>query len=323
MEKIRAAVVQFEHVAKDKSANMAKVRKFVKKAAKENVQVLCFPECCITGYWYIRRLDRKGVQEISEPVPEGPSSQELMQLARKHDVIVGAGLVEAGPDGKFYNTYVVAIPDGTFHKHRKIHSFENEAIDSGSQYTVFDTPLGWKVGVLICYDNNIQENVRMTRLLGADVIMAPHQTGGCELKNPNVMGRVEKALWDNRKQDRRKIQEEFRGDKGRGWLLRWLPSRAHDNGVFYLFANGVGVDDDEVRTGNAMIIDPYGRIVSETGKADDAMVVADLDPVLFERNTGRRWIVTRRPDLYSLICQRTGQEEDTRKVRFEHENQGV
>jgi predicted amidohydrolase len=89
--------------------------------------------------------------------------------------------------------------------------------------------------------------------------------------------------------------------------------------VYYLFANGVGVDDDEVRTGNAMIIDPYGRIMTETWKADDVMVVADLDPALFERNTGRRWIVTRRPELYTLICQRTGQEEDTIKVRFEHE----
>ncbi len=32
--------------------------------------------------------------------------------------------------------------------------------------------------------------------------------------------------------------------------MRWLPSRAHDNGVFYLFSNGVGLDDDEIRTGN-------------------------------------------------------------------------
>jgi len=319
VEKIRAAAVQFEHIAKDKVANMAKVKKFVKKAAKEGVQIICFPECCITGYWYIRKLDRKGVEEISEPVPDGPSSQELMKLAKKHNMIIGAGLVEEGPGGKFYNTYVVAIPNGTFHKHRKIHSFENAAMDSGSEYTVFDTPLGWKVGVLICYDNNIQENVRMTRLLGADLIMAPHQTGGCELKNPNAMGRVESALWDNRKQNRKAIEAEFKGDKGRGWLLRWLPSRAHDNGVYYLFANGVGVDDDEVRTGNAMIIDPYGRIIKETWKADDVMVVADLDPALFEHNTGRRWIITRRPELYTLICQRTGQEEDTRKVRFEHE----
>ena len=62
--------------------------------------------------------------------------------------------------------------------------------------------------------------------------------------------------------------------------MRWLPSRAHDNGLFLIFSNGVGVDDDEIRTGNAMILDPYGRILAETWKADDAMVIADLDASL-------------------------------------------
>ena len=73
------------------------------------------------------------------------------------------------------------------------------------------------------------------------------------------------------------IEKEFLSDKGRGWLMRWLPSRAHDNGLFLIFSNGVGVDDDEIRTGNAMILDPYGRILAETWKAGDAMVIADLD----------------------------------------------
>ena len=59
--------------------------------------------------------------------------------------------------------------------------------------------------------------------------------------------------------------------------MRWLPARAHDNGLFVLFSNGVGRDDDEVRTGNAMILDPYGRIVAETPVPAEAVVVADLD----------------------------------------------
>jgi predicted amidohydrolase len=189
-------------------------------------------------------------------------------------------------------------------------------MDSGSEYTVFDTPHDCRVGVLTCYDNNIVENTRITALQGADVVLAPHQTGGCNLKNPHAMGLVDKALWDNRRKDPQAIEAELRSDKGRGWLLRWLPSRAHDNGVFYVFSNGVGVDDDEIRTGNAMILDPYGRILTETWKADDDMVVADLDPALFEKSTGRRWIKTRRPELYKPLLESTGQEQDTRKVRF-------
>ena len=58
--------------------------------------------------------------------------------------------------------------------------------------------------------------------------------------------------------------------------------------MFLVFSNGVGVDDDEVRTGNAMILDPYGRILAETWKADDDMVIADLDASLLEHSTGAR-----------------------------------
>jgi predicted amidohydrolase len=87
--------------------------------------------------------------------------------------------------------------------------------------------------------------------------------------------------------------------------------------VFLLFSNGVGIDDDEIRSGNAMIIDPYGRIIAETWKAGDDMVVADLDPSLLIENTGQRWIKTRRPELYGPLAVPTGLEEDTREVRFD------
>jgi predicted amidohydrolase len=170
---------------------------------------------------------------------------------------------------------------------------------------------------LICYDNNLGENVRITALRGAQVLLAPHQTGGCHSPSPHIMGRVDRALWDDRKENPEAIEAELRGPKGREWLLRWLPTRAHDNGVFVVFANGVGPDDDEVRTGNAMIIDPYGRILSETWKAEETMVVADLDLSLIENSTGRRWIRTRRPDLYGELTVPTGREVDTRDVRFD------
>ena len=99
--------------------------------------------------------------------------------------------------------------------------------------------------------------------------------------------------------------------------MRWLPTRAHDNGFFLVYSNGVGVDDDEIRTGNAMILDPYGRILSETCKAGDDMVVADLDASLLEVSTGNRWIKTRRPELYEPLTVPTGLEQDTRTVRFD------
>jgi predicted amidohydrolase len=182
---------------------------------------------------------------------------------------------------------------------------------------VFDLPDGFRAGVLICYDCNLVENVRITALQGAEILIAPHQTGAVRSKNPHLMGLIDRRLWENRKSDFNAIEQEFRGEKGRGWLMRWLPSRAHDNGLFLIFSNGVGVDDDEIRTGNAMILDPYGRILAETWKADDAMVIADLDGELLANTTGRLWIRARRPDLYGTLTTATGLECDTRKLKFE------
>jgi predicted amidohydrolase len=197
--------------------------------------------------------------------------------------------------------------------------FVSPYLTPGSQYTVFDTPYGWRVGVLICYDNNLVENARLTALAGAEILLAPHQTGGCKSGSPFAMGLIDPALWHNRHADPEAIRRECQGDKGRGWLMRWLPARAHDNGMFLVFSNGIGEDDGEVRTGNAMILDCYGRTLGESTAVDEDMVIADLDASLRERATGTRWLKARRPELYGPLATPTGREQDTRTVRFEYE----
>ncbi len=314
---IRAAAVQFEHEPDNKKANFKKIDRFLKKASEEKVDIILFPECCITGYWFLRHLSREEIEKLAEPVFEGESSRALIRWSHDYQMTIGAGLIEMSSEGKLFNTYVVALPDGKAYRHRKIHCFISEHIESGDDFTIFDTPYGIKTGVLTCYDNNIGENVRITAIKGAQILLAPHQTGGCRSTNPNTMGLIDRSLWENRFKDPLAIENEFRGPKGREWLLRWLPTRAHDNGLFLIFSNGVGVDDDEIRTGNAMIIDPYGRILKETWKADDDMVVADLDFSLLSETTGERWIKTRRPELYKPLSIATGIEQDTRSVRFD------
>ncbi len=317
MRDVRVATVQFEHAAGDKAANFAKVEAFVRRASAQGVEIIAFPECCIIGYWFLRQLSRQQLLALSESVPDGPSSKQLVKLAATHRLTIGAGLIERASDGRCYNTYVVAMPDGAIRWHRKLQAFEHPDIASGDAYTVFDTPHGCRVGVLICYDNNIIENVRVTALMGAEVLLAPHQTGGCRSVSPHAMTPVDRGMWERRAQDPAAVEAEFRGPKGRGWLMRWLPSRAHDNGLFLVFSNGVGIDDDEIRTGNAMVLDPYGRVVAETSSITDDMVIADLDASLLERCTGRRWMRARRPELYQPLTVRTGNEQDTRAVRFD------
>jgi predicted amidohydrolase len=314
---LSVASVQFESLPGDKEANFRKIEAFVERAAQQNVRLIIFPECCITGYWFMRNLSVDALAQMAEPIFDGPSSRRLLESAKRFEMTIGAGLVETGPAGEFYNSYVVAMSDGSAQRHRKLHAFEHPSIRSGSEFTVFDLPDGFRVGVLICYDCNIVENVRLTALRGAEILIAPHQTGGCRSKNPHLMGIIDRRVWDERHTNPAAIERELRSDKGRGWLMRWLPSRAHDNGLFLIFSNGVGVDDDEIRTGNAMILDPYGRILAETWKAGDDMVIADLDAALLAESSGRRWIRARRPQLYTPLTVPTGLECDTRTLKFE------
>lgn len=316
MRDIRVATVQFQHAEGDKAYNLGRIRDFVTQAAPSEAEIIVFPEMCITGYWHTRKLSRQEFEALAEPVPDGPAAGVLLDLSREHGMTIGAGLIERTKDGKLYNAYLVAMPDGQWALHRKLHVFVSPYLSSGDRYTVFDTPHGCRVGVLICYDNNIVENARATALLGAEILLAPHQTGGCNSVSPGGMKPVDSTLWERRHEDPAACEAELCGPKGRGWLMRWLPSRAHDNGMFLLFSNGVGPDDDEIRTGNAMVLDPYGEVLAETREAGDAMVIADLDASLLPLSSGRRWMRARRPELYESLARRTGQEEETRRVRF-------
>lgn len=313
---VRVASVQFQHRPGDKSYNMGRVESFAKQAAGEGAVLVAMPEMCISGYWHVPGLNRTELDQLSERLPEGSSAGQVRSLAMDLGIGIGAGLLERSADGELFNSYFVALPNGDVHVHRKLHAFEHDEIRSGDRYTAFDTPWGIRVGILICYDNNLIENVRATALMGADVLIAPHQTGGCDTRSPHAMGLIDVEIWRNRDKDPQAVEREFRGAKGREWLLRWLPSRAHDNGLFVIFSNGVGEDSGEVRTGNAMIIDPYGRIVRETLAIGDEMVVADLDLDLLPMATGRRWLRARRPELYGILTQPQPYTVSAREARF-------
>jgi predicted amidohydrolase len=311
---MRASVVQFEPVPEGADANLRTVRRLAQEAVADGAQLVIFPEMCLIGYWYLRRRSVDELRALSEPA-DGPHIRAVKALAQELGVGIGVGFLERVGD-QLFNSYALCMPDGDLHVHRKLHAFEHEAVSSGSGYTVFDTPWGVRMGILICWDNNLVENVRATALLGATVLIAPHQTGGTNSRSPHGMKPIPMEVWDRRESDPAAIEAAIRGSSGREWLMRWLPARAHDNGLFVLFSNGIGRDDDEVRTGNSMILDPYGRIVAETWAAGEAVVTADLDLGLVPLSTGRRWIRGRRPELYGILTRRSGSELDARAARF-------
>ena len=274
MRDIRVAAAQFEHRNGDKAYNLSRIEELTRRAVEQGAEIVSFHECSICGYTFLQHLSRDELANLAEPVPGGPSVAALERIARHFGVVVMAGLIELDPAGRLFNCYVTVGPDGFITKFRKLHTFISPYLSPGDSYNVIDL-LGIKAGFLICYDNNLPENVRITTMLGAEVIFMPHVTGCLPSTMPG-RGTVDRALWENRDRDPVRLRIEFEGPKGRGWLMRWLPARAWENGVYAVFSNAVGLDDDTIKPGLAMILDPFGEVVVESRVLGDDVVVALL-----------------------------------------------
>jgi len=238
---------------------------------------------------------------IAETVPDGPSIKTLIDISREFNVPIPAGLLEIDKEKRIYNTYVCVDETDLIAKFRKLHIFINPFISPGNEYVVFDLK-GCKCGILICYDNSLVENVRITTLMGAEIIFMPHVTGCLPSPMPG-RGTVDKKLWDNRERDPIPLRTEFMGPKGKGWLMKWLPARAYENGIYAVFTNPIGVDDAQIRNGNAMIIDPFGEIIDECNILGDDVVVELCIPEKISLSSGRRYIKAQRPELYQKLIE--------------------
>lgn len=298
MKDINIATVQFEHRSGDKAYNLSVIGQMAEKAIGLGADVVSFHELSITGYTFLKDLDMQEMFDLSEEVKTGPSVKRLNEIAGDLGIVVMAGLVERYK-GKLYNTYVAVDGKNILGVFRKLHPFINKHLSPGNGYLVFEIN-GWKCSILICYDNNIIENVRAVTLKGAQILFAPHVTGGTPSPMPG-RGYIDQELWANREKDPEAIKKELNGMKGRGWLMRWLPTRAFDNGIYVVFSNNIGMDYDHIKTGNAMIIDPYGDILTEAERLGDDIVSATLTSEKLWKAGGYRYLHARKPDLYKDI----------------------
>ncbi|WP_448103655.1 nitrilase family protein [Pedobacter panaciterrae] len=299
MKKIKIATAQFENKSGDKEYNLKMIEQLSEQAAKDGADVISFHECSITGYTFARNLSYEQMLVLSENIPNGPSVAALIGFAKKYGIVILAGLFEKDENNELYKAYVCVDGNGLISSHRKLHPFINPYIKPGSAYTVFELQ-GWKCGILICYDNNIIENVRATRLLGAQVIFMPHVTMCTPSSRPGA-GFVDASLWRDKNANVQLLRKEFDGDKGRKWLMKWLPARAYDNAVYAVFSNPIGMDDDQLKNGCSMILDPFGEIIAECRSLDNEISVAELDPEKLTDAGGSRYIMARRPALYADV----------------------
>jgi predicted amidohydrolase len=83
--------------------------------------------------------------------------------------------------------------------------------------------------------------------------------------------------------------------------MKWLPARAYDNGIYVVFSNPIGMDDDQLKNGCSMVIDPFGDVVAECRSFEDDIAIATCDHEKIAKSGGRRYREARKPELYRRI----------------------
>jgi predicted amidohydrolase len=260
---MRVGYVQFDPRFGEKVHNRARAEEMIRGVEAD---LLVLPELFDTGYLF---LYREEVARAAEPVPQGPTTQFLLRLAKETKTHLVAGLAEE--DGqRLYNSSVLASPQGWARTYRKSHLFVDEKSfyypgDTG--FLTFDIGEA-RLGLMICFDWIYPESVRVLALKGADIICHPANL---------VLPYCQKAM-----------------------ITRCL-----ENGVFAITANRIGTetrgDKSLTYSGMSQITGPRGEVLCSAGPDEEVVGVAEIDPLrardkrVTERND---LLADRRPELY-------------------------
>jgi predicted amidohydrolase len=238
---VRVAAVQHDIVWHDRAANFERLAPRVDAAAAGGADVVLFTETFSTGFSF----DTPGIGE-----PEGgPSSQFLAEQAERHGIWVGGSCPEiaataSADDQRPSNSFVLAGPDGTVHRYRKIHPFshadEEKYVRAGSEFMTV-TVNGVRLSLFVCYD-----------LRFADEFWALAGDTDAYLVVAN---------WPMKRR------------------LHWstlLRARAIENQAYVVGVNRVGAGGGLEYSGDSVVVDPLGEIlVSAAGS--ETILFADLD----------------------------------------------
>lgn len=288
MQDLTVAAIQMNAPVGEVQRNLSAHVRLARKAAAAGAELICFPELSITGHWCAG-----DVWSAAEAVPDGLSTQRLMQLAHELDAVISFGLAERDR-GIAFNTQVVVTPDGYLGKQRKLHMSADEYFHfrMGSEIDVFD--LGkCKLAIGICYDNLFPEVARIAAVKGAEVYLMPH-AARC-------------GTWPRG----HKAQAHAIATTKRIWT-KCYASRAYDNGMFVVVCNQAGHAADVPVTNHAggiLIFDPNGDPIAEsqTDRITEEIVVHRLEAKAYERRRRSACfpLQTRRPEIYGELCRTT------------------
>jgi N-carbamoylputrescine amidase len=233
----------------------------------------------------------------AEDLVDGPTFALAAEAARANGIFVHASLYEKAPaedgtdDGLGYNTAILVSPAGELvARTRKLHIpisagyYEDTYFragpgpDSGeaNPYPVYELDgLGARIGMPTCWDEWFPEVARSYSLGGAEIVVYPTAIGS----EPVFPDFDTRPLW----------QQVIVANGINSGLFMVVPNRTGDEGKVSFY-------------GSSFISDPYGRVLVQAPRDEEAVLVADLD--LDQR---RDWLelfpflLTRRPDSYAAL----------------------
>ncbi len=261
-----------------RQAMIEKHMALIEQAAAEGVRVLCLQELFYGPYFCAEQETRW--YSLTEEIPSGPTTQLMMETARRLGMVLIVPIYEVENTGVYYNTAAVIDADGTYlGKYRKHHIphchpgfWEKFYFRPGNTgYPVFQTAVG-KIGVYICYDRHFPEGARCLGLNGAEIVFNPSAT---------VAG-LSEYLW--------KLEQ---------------PAHAAANGYFVGAINRVGTEapwNIGEFYGQSYFCDPRGQMITVGSRDRTELITANLDLEMIEqvRNTWQ-FYRDRRPESYGPI----------------------
>lgn len=265
-----------------REANVARVERLVRRAAKAEAQVVLPPELFEGPYF--PRQERSQPFAWARPLVGNPTLERFAGVARELQVVIPVSFFERAGQA-FYNTVAVLDADGSvLGAYRKSHIPDGPGYqekyyfrpgDTG--FRVFSTRYG-RFGVGICWDQWFPECARAMALLGAELLLYPTAIGS-----------------------------EPDGSDTRDPWRRAMVGHAVSNAMPIATANRVGHEGDQVFYGSSFVANHRGDIVADLDRAEAGLALATLDLAAADRyraNWG--FFRDRRPDLYGVLTTADG-----------------
>ncbi len=168
---VRVAVCQLDLAVGELDANRAAAAAAISEAASRGAQVVIVPELTPSGYVFTTVGEARS---LGEPV-DGPTARQWTSLAQEHDLVVIGGFAELAPDGTLYNSAMLVDDTGVRAVYRKAHLWDAEVdffVPGDQPPPVIDTKYG-RLSMMVCYDVEFPEWVRIPALAGADLLAVP------------------------------------------------------------------------------------------------------------------------------------------------------